>query len=187
MISARVEPVPGRPELRTGWRGLLDFGERWTASDSEHWLAEWGPMPIGSPLTHGCQLTWDESGPPAATLTLWAVDSRTRVMKTGAAFTLLDGGTPRASGHLVAEHRRRGELVTGVVTEHRHFGVFIDIGDEEPAVAVITMLDDEPKTPPTRPDIGTTVEGVFLGYAGPGHQPRISLRPGDIRDAQSQR
>jgi ribosomal protein S1 len=82
---------------------------------------------------------------------------------------------------------RVGDLVTGVVTEHRNFGVFIDIGDEEPAVAVITMLDDEPKTPATWPDIGTTVEGVFLGYSGPGHQPRISLRPGDIRDAQSQR
>ena len=87
---------------------------------------------------------------------------------------------------MTAKHRA-GDLVTGVVTEHRHFGVFIDIGDVEPAVAVITMIEDDQRTIPTLPRIGATVEGVFLGYAGPGHQPRISLRPSDIWAAQSQR
>src|SRR5689334_19038778 len=81
---------------------------------------------------------------------------------------------------------RAGDIITGDVTDDRHFGRFIDIGDEEHAVAVITMLDDEPTKPRTWPDIGKTVEGVFLGYAGPGHQPRISLRQSDIRCARSQ-
>jgi len=80
---------------------LLDFGERWTDSDAELWRPEWGPLPIGSSLTYGCQLTWDTAGPPAATLSLLAVHKRAEVMKPGAGFTLRDGGTPRASGTLV--------------------------------------------------------------------------------------
>jgi hypothetical protein len=59
-----------------------------------------GPLPIGSPLPYGCELTWDAAGSPAATLALWALDTRAKVMKTGAAFTLRDGGTARASGTL---------------------------------------------------------------------------------------
>jgi hypothetical protein len=82
---------------------------------------------------------------------------------------------------------RPSGVVTGVVTEHRHHGVFIDIGDEESPVAVITMIEDDQSKTAALPRIGMAVEGVFLGYAGPGHQPRISLRPSDIRDAPSQR
>ena len=82
-----------------------------------------------------------------------------------------------------ADRHRQGDLVTGVVVEHRHFGCFVDIGDDELAVAMITMLDDDPGSPgrpPPFPPVGSTVEVVMLGYSGPGHQPRISLRPSDL-------
>jgi ribosomal protein S1 len=79
-----------------------------------------------------------------------------------------------------------GQIVTGVVVEHRHFGVFVDIGEAELAVAVITMLEDEPRSrDPVMPPVGNTVEAVFLGYSGPGHQPRLSLRPGDVEKARA--
>jgi len=82
---------------------------------------------------------------------------------------------------------RPGDIVTGVVVEHRHFGVFLDIGDEEPALAVITMIEDDPRATPMLPPVSTSVEGVLLGYAGPGHQPRLSLRPSDIHQARARR
>ena len=79
-----------------------------------------------------------------------------------------------------------GQLIGGVVIEHRHFGVFLDVGEAEPGVALITMLEDEPRSrQPTMPAVGSRVEGVFLGYSGPGRQPRISLRPSDIERARS--
>lgn len=79
-----------------------------------------------------------------------------------------------------------GQLVTGVVVEHRHFGVLVDIAEVELAVALITMLEDEPRSrEPVMPAVGDMVEGVFLGYSGPGHQPRISLRPGDVEEARA--
>jgi len=80
---------------------------------------------------------------------------------------------------------REGQIVRGVVIEYREFGVFIDIGDPEPAVAVITMLEDEPRSPePVMPPVGGDVEAVFLGYSGPGRQARLSLRPSDIAAAR---
>ena len=79
---------------------------------------------------------------------------------------------------------RSGQLVRGVVLEHRHFGVFIDIGEEEPALAVVTMLQDEPRSrDPALPPVGSSVEAVFLGYSGPGQQARLSLRPSDLSAA----
>lgn len=82
---------------------------------------------------------------------------------------------------------RPGQIVRGVVIEHRHFGVFIDIGKSEPGVAVITMIEDEPRSrDPDLPPVGETVEAVFLGYSGPGQQPRLSLRPGDIEKARGE-
>lgn len=81
---------------------------------------------------------------------------------------------------------RSGQLVTGVVVAHRHFGVVVDIGEAEHAVAVITMLEDDPRSrDPVMPPVGDTVEGVFLGHSGPGHQPRLSMRPGDVEKARA--
>jgi predicted RNA-binding protein with RPS1 domain len=78
-----------------------------------------------------------------------------------------------------------GQLVWGVVREHQPFGVFIDIGEDEPGVAVITMLEDEPRSrTPEFPPVGSKVDAVFLGFSGPGRQPRLSLRPADVAKAR---
>jgi ribosomal protein S1 len=79
---------------------------------------------------------------------------------------------------------RPGQLVSGVVTEHRDFGAFIEIGEDEPALALMTMLEDEPRSrTPEFPPIGSEVEAVFLGFSGPSRQPRLSLRPTDVLGA----
>jgi predicted RNA-binding protein with RPS1 domain len=79
-----------------------------------------------------------------------------------------------------------GQLVSGTVIEHRPFGVFIDIGEDEPGVAVITMIEDEPRPQtPAFPAVGSAVDAVFLGFSGPGRQPRLSLRPADIAKART--
>ena len=81
-----------------------------------------------------------------------------------------------------------GQLVSGVVVEHRPFGVFIDIGEDEPGVVVITMIEDEPRPrTPELPPVGTAVEAAFLGFSGPGRQPRLSLRPTDVAKARNDR
>jgi ribosomal protein S1 len=78
-----------------------------------------------------------------------------------------------------------GQLVTGVVREHQHFGFFVDIGETEPAVVVITMIEDDPSVRnPAFPPVGTELEAVFLGFSGPGRQPRLSVRPMDVERAR---
>lgn len=80
---------------------------------------------------------------------------------------------------------RPGQLITGAVVEHQPFGVFIDIGEDELGVAVITMIEDEPRSKtPLFPPVGSSVDAVFLGFSGPGRQPRLSLRPADIAKAR---
>jgi len=80
---------------------------------------------------------------------------------------------------------RPGQLVSGVAIEHRAFGAFIEIGEDEPGLVVITMLEDEPRSRrPEFPPIGSEVEAVFLGFNGPSRQPRLSLRPTDVRRAR---
>jgi predicted RNA-binding protein with RPS1 domain len=76
--------------------------------------------------------------------------------------------------------------VSGVVVEHRPFGVFVDIGQDEPGVAVITMIEDEPRSrAPELPRVGTSVDAVFLGFSGADRQPRLSLRPTDVAGARN--
>jgi predicted RNA-binding protein with RPS1 domain len=80
---------------------------------------------------------------------------------------------------------RPGQLVTGIVIEHQPFGAFIEIGEDEPGLALITMLEDEPRSrTPALPPIGSHVEAVFLGFSGPSRQPRLSLRPMEVRNAR---
>lgn len=74
--------------------------------------------------------------------------------------------------------RRPGELVEGVVVSHEAYGVFVDVDECESGLVVITLIDDEPRPPLLQfPAVGSTVRAVFLGYAVPGNQPRLSLRP----------
>ena len=84
-------------------------------------------------------------------------------------------------------HLEPGAIVTGTVIEQRPFGVFVDIGNDEPAVVVVTMLEDEPSRTPPFPPVDTTVTAVFLGYSGPGRQPRLSMRPIDLQTAREGR
>lgn len=50
-LAAEIEVIPGAPEIRDGWRGLLDFGEKWTEEDADLWTPELGELPVGEPLT----------------------------------------------------------------------------------------------------------------------------------------
>lgn len=68
----------------------------------------------------------------------------------------------------------------GTVVSHEAYGVYIDFGDSEAGLAVITMVDDTPPPHPFLPQVGSIVGAVFLGYSKPGRQPRLSLRPSDI-------
>jgi ribosomal protein S1 len=80
---------------------------------------------------------------------------------------------------------RQGQLVDGLVVEHKPFGVFVDIGEDELGAVVITMMEDDPVIPdPQFPPVGSRIEAVFLGHSGPGRQPRLSTRPMDLRQAR---
>jgi predicted RNA-binding protein with RPS1 domain len=80
---------------------------------------------------------------------------------------------------------RPGQLVDALVVEHKPFGIFVDIGEDELGVVVITMIEDDSTIPnPQLPPVGSRIEAVFLGYSGPGRQPRLSLRPIDLREAR---
>jgi predicted RNA-binding protein with RPS1 domain len=79
-----------------------------------------------------------------------------------------------------------GQLVSAIVVEHKPFGIFVDLGEDELGVVVITMIKDDSTIPnPPFPALGSQIEAVFLGYSGPGKQPRLSLRPMDLRKARS--
>jgi hypothetical protein len=63
--------------------------------------------------------------------------------------------------------------------------MFVDIGDYEHGVVLITMLQTEPRSrDPVMPAVGQRVEGMLLGFSGPGRQPRISWRPSDVSIAR---
>jgi hypothetical protein len=100
-LHVRIE-VDGRPDLRSGWRGLLDFGERWTEEDAQLWPSGSGSVPVGEPLVYGCELRWlqNEDTERKAVLTLWSIDAPRSVMTNGATFRLLEGATLRATGEL---------------------------------------------------------------------------------------
>jgi hypothetical protein len=98
-LAAQIELMPGVPEMHDGWRGLLDFGEKWTKEDAD--LAAPGPIPIGEPLMYGCEVHCDANDHQRVTIGLWALDDPRKVMEQGAAFVLRDGLTARASGTLL--------------------------------------------------------------------------------------
>lgn len=78
-----------------------------------------------------------------------------------------------------------GQIVSGVVVQHQAFGLFVDIGQEKLAVVTITTIADDPHSPnPAMPPVGERIEAVFLAYAGPGRQPRLSLRPRDLEQSR---
>lgn len=73
-------------------------------------------------------------------------------------------------------------LVRGVVTRHEPYGFYLDFGDEREGVVVITMINDDPsQSNPEFPPIGSRVDAVLIGYTELGGQPRLSIRPSDLR------
>jgi hypothetical protein len=52
-LMADIESEAGRPGLKSGWRGLLDFGEVWTESDADLWPSVSGKVPLGDSLMWG--------------------------------------------------------------------------------------------------------------------------------------
>jgi hypothetical protein len=106
-LLAQLEPVAGVPELRDGWRGIVDFGEVWTDADAALWPDGSGEIPRGEPLVYGCEvrlLATDGEGEPLyrAKVVLWSLDERRNVMADGAKLALRDGKTVRATGHLLS-------------------------------------------------------------------------------------
>ncbi len=109
------------------------------------------------------------------------------------------------------ERYRVGQIVEGVVAEHREFGIFVDLGDPNClGVVLLPMIEDAPPasrrqndTPhslsqgqvslhtgfPAYPAIGSTVRCVLNGFAtlATGNaQPRLSMRPSDLARALDQ-
>lgn len=76
-----------------------------------------------------------------------------------------------------------GQVVNGVVIEHRLFGTFVDLGDSRwPGLVHLLSLSDDPSSSkPSRPPVGSRLTCVLLGFSG--QQPRLSLRPSHLRAA----
>jgi hypothetical protein len=101
-LLAEIEPVEDAAQLPDGWRGVLDFGELWTEADRRlGWPPDAPEVPVGQPLTYGCEVRLDAAEPTRVRIRLLVVDEVRKAMTPGAAFTLRDGGTARAVGHLL--------------------------------------------------------------------------------------
>jgi hypothetical protein len=102
-LLAEIESEPGTREIPDGWRGVVDFGELWTSADADLWPAD-GALPVGEPLTYGCEVRFLEGGPSSRIiLALWAIDRPRPSMLPGAEFVLRDGGRPRATGRVLGQ------------------------------------------------------------------------------------
>ena len=67
------------------------------------WPAWRGDLPLGEPLVYSARLRIpaSEGDPPTALLLLPSVNERRRAMADGERFTLRDGATVRATGHIL--------------------------------------------------------------------------------------
>ncbi len=108
-LRVRFRRVGEASALRDGWRGLVDFGERWSQDDAALWPS--GDLPVGKPLTYGCEMRLVVKADEAAgadgeaILRLWGIDVPRPVMTPGASLQLCDGGNVRATGELLAVER----------------------------------------------------------------------------------
>lgn len=76
-------------------------------------------------------------------------------------------------------------LIQGVVTRHEPYGFYVKFGAEQEGLVVITMISDDPlQSNPAFPAVGTVVTARLLGTTAIGRQPRLSVRPMDVRKAQ---
>jgi len=75
-----------------------------------------------------------------------------------------------------------GSRITGTVTRHEQYGVFLDIGYEYDGLIQITDFKDEgTMTPGEFPAIGDEVEAVVLGFKELGHQVWLSVRQSKLQ------
>lgn len=74
------------------------------------------------------------------------------------------------------------QLVSGTVTRHEAYGFYVDIGEDQEGLVVITMISDDQTLPNAPfPPVGREVQAVLLGRTAIGAQPRLSVRPCDLR------
>jgi predicted RNA-binding protein with RPS1 domain len=71
--------------------------------------------------------------------------------------------------------------VVGIVTRHEPYGFYLDFGEEQEGLVVVTMVVDDPAlSNPEFPRVGASVPAVLIGYTDIGGQPRLSTRPMDL-------
>jgi hypothetical protein len=99
-LLAQIHTARDAAEIPDGWRGLIDFGEVWTAADEALWPSGSGTLPGGQPLAYGCELRRDARA-REATVRFLFLDQPREVMKPGMSFTLREGLKTRASGMLL--------------------------------------------------------------------------------------
>ena len=81
----------------------------------------------------------------------------------------------------------RERLVRGRVTRHEAYGFYVDIGEAQDGLVVITMIADDPELPsPPFPPTGSEVTAVLLSHTEIGEQPRLSVRPRDVRSVSGE-
>jgi len=81
---------------------------------------------------------------------------------------------------------RVGTLVRGLVTYHAPFGIFVAIPDSpfEGLVLITNFKDSGTMTPQEYPSVGSTIEGVVLGYKDKGNQISLGMKPSQLNHAR---
>lgn len=89
-------------------------------------------------------------------------------------------------------HLEIGQIVDGMVVEHRPFGMFVDIGSPRFLGLVnLPSMDDGPasrsgRKEVIRPIVGTQIRSVILGFGThDGRQPRLSVRRSVLQAAEA--
>lgn len=124
---------------------------------------------------------------------------------------VMDGPVVADNCASLRERYEVGQVVEGTVVDHREFGVFVDVGSPE-CLGVVLLPNIEDTAPPNRdapadprplapgevrlhpwypiyPPIGSTVRCVLFGFAALNSgqtQPRLSMRPSDLKRATPQ-
>jgi ribosomal protein S1 len=87
-----------------------------------------------------------------------------------------------------------GLRVRGIVTDHRPFGVFVDLGDPRAVglVQIIDFVDDGRMTPNQFPTAGTSIEAVVIGWKDTRWQDypcevALSVKPSELRKSEREK
>jgi hypothetical protein len=92
--------------LRSGWRGLVSFGELWTEDDAPLWPDHRATLPVGKEMRYGCELrivdpdveTLAPGEEAHVDLVFWAIADPRPAMHRDATFSLREGATEIAVG-----------------------------------------------------------------------------------------